>query len=113
MSVQDVESRKKGTGIRIRLSWMMERTGGSKVGKLERSQCHEESGAGRRVDRARESNFSKVWWWWSVRRGVRGLVWILHHAQMVVFTGRREGVERESKDRMSGCKDGGGETDEM
>ena len=31
---------------------------------------------------------------------------------MVVLTGRREGVERDSKDRMSGCKEGGGEADE-
>ena len=71
------------------------------MGKLESNQCHEEIGAGRRVERARESNLRRVWWWWSVKRGVIGLVRVLHHAQMVVLTGRREGVERDSKDRMS------------
>ena len=96
----------------MRLSWMTERTGGSYVGKLESNQCHEEIGAGRRVEWARESNLRRVWWWWSVKRGVIGLVRVLHHAQMVVLTGRREGVERDSKDRISGCKEGGGEADE-
>ena len=29
------------------------------MGKLESNQCHEEIGAGRRVERARESNYKK------------------------------------------------------
>ena len=40
------------------------------------------------------------------------MVRVLHHAQIVALTGRREGVEMDSKDRMSGCKEGGGEADE-
>ena len=44
-----------------------------------------------------------------------GMFLLRHHAQMVVLTGKREGEERESKERMRGWREGGerGEEDRI